>query len=404
MMVGGNIRYQTRVLTTAIVLETSKGEFAVAIRLGLSSAGHHLPREPGPDLDPAARGTALSALIQVRGLARPAERETSFWRSSHSTCNAGRCWRLVGPNGAGKTTLLLALAGLLGTAGRRDRLSRPPTARNGIRSSIAAGCRSCFKLPLLLDMSVADNVALGLRFRGVPREQVSERVRTWLERLGIALARSTSRRWNFPAAKPKGSAWRGRLYWNPNCCSWMNPFLRLDPPARQKLLRGSERSAAQDHKTAVFVTHNLHEAARLSDRVAVVLGGKLRQMAAATQIKARPGRQAGRRLLADDAALTLFNGLPRDRSRGSQDQLRGRRESLTSGTSVKPAKSLRLAGGQDSCRTKRSRACPFRCRPGHWSIAGQSLALADRAATRPDKQAPPPARFRAPHARSTLSC
>ncbi len=35
MMVGGNIRYQTRVLTTAIVLETSKGEFDVAIRLGL---------------------------------------------------------------------------------------------------------------------------------------------------------------------------------------------------------------------------------------------------------------------------------------------------------------------------------------------------------------------------------
>ncbi len=35
MMVGGNIRYQTRVLTTAIVLETSKGEFDVAIRLGV---------------------------------------------------------------------------------------------------------------------------------------------------------------------------------------------------------------------------------------------------------------------------------------------------------------------------------------------------------------------------------
>ena len=47
MMVGGNIRYQTRVLTTAIVLETSKGEFDSRHRARRASARHHLPGQPG---------------------------------------------------------------------------------------------------------------------------------------------------------------------------------------------------------------------------------------------------------------------------------------------------------------------------------------------------------------------
>ncbi len=54
MMVGGNIRHQTRVLTTATVLETGKGEFALAIALGLHPAAAGLPGEPGADLGPAA--------------------------------------------------------------------------------------------------------------------------------------------------------------------------------------------------------------------------------------------------------------------------------------------------------------------------------------------------------------
>jgi ABC-type proline/glycine betaine transport system ATPase subunit len=80
------------------------------------------------------------------------------------------------------------------------------------------------------------------------------------------------------------------------------PFPALDPPARQTLLRDLNALLHSDHKTAVFVTHNLREAARLSDRVAVVLGGKLRQIGAASQIKARP---------ADNQVAAFLRTMPR---------------------------------------------------------------------------------------------
>jgi tungstate transport system ATP-binding protein len=144
-----------------------------------------------------------------------------------------------------------------------------------------------FQLPLLLDMSVADNVALGLRFRGVPRAEVSKRVRTWLERLGIqSLARRRA------AEISGGEAQRVSLarafVLEPELLLLDEPFPALDPPARQRLLRDLAVLLRSDHMTAIFVTHNLQEAARLSDRVAVVVEGKLRQIGAATQIKARP--------------------------------------------------------------------------------------------------------------------
>jgi len=55
MMVGGNIKGQTRTLTTAMVLETGKGNFDVAIALALLLLRADLPRELGADGDPATR-------------------------------------------------------------------------------------------------------------------------------------------------------------------------------------------------------------------------------------------------------------------------------------------------------------------------------------------------------------
>jgi len=67
MMVGGNIRYQTRVLTTAIVLETSKGSLILQSP-GSAFAYHHIPRQLGAYLDSAEGSTAISTLIEIRDL------------------------------------------------------------------------------------------------------------------------------------------------------------------------------------------------------------------------------------------------------------------------------------------------------------------------------------------------
>ena len=80
------------------------------------------------------------------------------------------------------------------------------------------------------------------------------------------------------------------------------PFSSLDPPTRAKMLDDLAALLAQDHRTSVFVTHNLNEAAKMSHRVAVIIGGMVRQVGPVRQIKAKP---------ADEAVAAFLHELPR---------------------------------------------------------------------------------------------
>jgi len=79
------------------------------------------------------------------------------------------------------------------------------------------------------------------------------------------------------------------------------PFSPLDPPTRAKMLDDLATLLAQDQRTAAFVTHNLNEAAKMSHRVAVIVGGMLRQVGPVRQIKAQP---------ADEAVAAFLHELP----------------------------------------------------------------------------------------------
>ena len=66
------------------------------------------------------------------------------------------------------------------------------------------------------------------------------------------------------------------------------PFSALDPPTRANLLDELSALLVRDHRTAIFVTHNLNEAAKLSQRIAIIIKGKLIQVGPAQQIKTKP--------------------------------------------------------------------------------------------------------------------
>jgi tungstate transport system ATP-binding protein len=99
----------------------------------------------------------------------------------------GEVLAVIGPNGAGKSTLLLVLGRLLepqaGTVffrGKPIEQEDPLTYRRRIALVLQE--------PLLMHQSVFDNVASGLRFRGLPRFEVKRRTNEWLDRLDISPA------------------------------------------------------------------------------------------------------------------------------------------------------------------------------------------------------------------------
>ena len=144
-----------------------------------------------------------------------------------------------------------------------------------------------FQDPLLLDMSVEENVALGLKFRGLPKEDIQTRVKQWMKQLGIeALAKR--RAGQISGGEAQRISLARAFVLEPELLLLDEPFSALDPPTRANLLDELSALLVRDHRTAIFVTHNLNEAAKLSQRIAIIIKGKLIQVGPAQQIKTKP--------------------------------------------------------------------------------------------------------------------
>jgi len=188
----------------------------------------------------------------------------------------GEVLAVIGPNGAGKSTLLLVLGRLLNPqVGQVYFRGKPIEQEDELtyRRRIALVLQE----PLLMHQSVFDNVAAGLKFRGLPRGEVKRRTEEWLKRLDIIHLR------NRPAHRLSGGeAQRASLarafVIQPEVLLLDEPFSALDAPTRTRLLQDLHALLAETSITTVFITHDLDEALLLGDRVAVLLGGVLRQV------------------------------------------------------------------------------------------------------------------------------
>src|SRR5581483_2977244 len=255
-----------------------------------ASARADISHKFGIDVDSAEeRQAAMSTLIEIRDLVvQRGGRETLNIASL--SIPRGETMAIVGPNGAGKSTLLLALARLIKPAGGEiiyDGKSLMGLDELEYRRKISF----VFQDPLLLDMSVEENVALGLKFRGLPKEEINARVGKWLKQLGIeSLAKRRAGQMSGGEAQRVSLARAFVL--EPELLLLDEPFSSLDPPTRATRIEDLSVLLKQDHRTAIFVTHNLNEAARLSHRIAVIVKGVLRQIGPARQIKAKPADEA----------------------------------------------------------------------------------------------------------------
>ena len=211
----------------------------------------------------------------------------------------GETLTVVGPNGAGKSTLLLALARLIKPASGEilyDGKSLKEWDELDYRRQISF----VFQSPLLMDMTVEQNVALGLKFRGTSKEETQERVGKWMRQLGVeSLAKR--RAGHLSGGEAQRVSLARAFVLEPELLLLDEPFSALDPPTRSSLLEDLSALLKENQRTAVFVTHNLNEASRLSHRIAVIIGGMLRQVGTAKQIKSKP---------ADETVAAFLHELP----------------------------------------------------------------------------------------------
>jgi molybdate transport system ATP-binding protein len=221
--------------------------------------------------------------------------------------NAGETVVLLGPNGAGKTTLLRVLAGLLALdAGRvavdGDVLDDPATGAwtPTERRPIAFVFQDHALFPHL---SASENVAFGLRARGVRRRDAQPRARLWLERVGVS-SHAGAR----PSALSGGQAQRvalaRALVVEPRVLLLDEPLAALDASARVNTRRELRRHLEAHDGVRVVVTHDPVDAMTLGDRVVVLDAGRVVQAGPLAELRERPRS----RYVADLVGVNLYRG------------------------------------------------------------------------------------------------
>ena len=198
----------------------------------------------------------------------------------------GNVLAVVGPNGAGKTSLLLAVARLIKPERgqilfKGEEVSAQQDVR--FRRRIALVLQE----PLLVSRSVYENAALGLHFRRISKEEIARRVDHWLERLGIAHLRDR-RADKLSGGEAQRVSLARAFVLQPELLLLDEPFSALDSPTRRGLLEELHSILAETATTTLMITHNLQEATQVSHYLAVIIGGKLRQIGTPEDLQNSP--------------------------------------------------------------------------------------------------------------------
>ncbi len=209
----------------------------------------------------------------------------------HLAVSRGEVLTLLGENGSGKTTLLRLLGLLVRPIRGRVVFCGEEVDFGSARRLLELRRRMAgvMQEALLCRMNVRQNVALGLRFRGLPKPEAQQRVDAWLERLSISHLddRPAS---NLSGGEAQRTSLARAMVVDPEVLFLDEPFAALDAPTRQSLLQEFKDVLADSGVTAIFATHDRGEALGLGGRVAVLVGGGVVQVGSAEAVFSRPER------------------------------------------------------------------------------------------------------------------
>lgn len=214
----------------------------------------------------------MTHAIEVRGLSRYFGSIKAVDRVTY-TVEPGEVFGVLGPNGSGKTTMVRLLNGVLEPSEGEIRvLSLDPTTRG---PDVRRQTGVLTETPSLYErLTARDNLWLFGTLYDVPESKLPARVSHTLELFGLT-ERADDKVGGFSKGMKQRLALARALIHDPQILFLDEPTAALDPEASQQVTTLIAELSRQGGRTVFLATHNLDEAQRLCDRVAVVNKGRL---------------------------------------------------------------------------------------------------------------------------------
>jgi ABC-type sugar transport system ATPase subunit len=136
-----------------------------------------------------------------------------------------------------------------------------------------------------MDMSVEENIALGLKFRR--EKNFHPKIIKWSKALGVE-SLLKRRAGQLSGGEAQRVSLARAFVLNPELLLMDEPFSAVDPQTRNQLVKDLSKVLSTEKRTTIFVTHNLQEAVQFGDRIAVIIDNELKQIGTVKQIKEKP--------------------------------------------------------------------------------------------------------------------
>jgi osmoprotectant transport system ATP-binding protein len=257
-------------------------------------------QDEGPSSHPQAATLEFRNVSKTYpGSAAPAIQDLSLEVPAGDVCV------LVGPSGCGKTTAMRLVNRMIEMSGgdilldgQSVRSRRPADLRREIGYAIQ-------QIGLFPHQTIADNIATVPRLLGWSRDRIHARVDELFELIGLDAAEMRGR---YPAQLSGGQRQRvgvaRALAADPPLMLMDEPFGAIDPINRERLQNELLRLQARIRKTIVFVTHDIDEAIKMGDRIAIMkVGGVLAQYATPVELLMQPADEFVEDFVGADRAL-----------------------------------------------------------------------------------------------------
>jgi sulfate transport system ATP-binding protein len=218
----------------------------------------------------------------------------------------GELLALLGPSGSGKTTLLRIIAGLeVADSGAVISDGEDITNESARHRKVGFVFQH---YALFRHMTVAQNIAYGLKVRKAPKKQIRERVDEMLHLIRLETLQN-----RYPAQLSGGQRQRvalaRALAAQPSVLLLDEPFGALDAKVRQELRQWIRRLHDEIHVTSIFVTHDQEEAFEVADRVVVMNHAHIEQIGTPQEVYNHPATAFVYQFLGN---VTTFRGTVRD--------------------------------------------------------------------------------------------